>query len=149
MDYGIKVTKDGKEVDSTNSLDYILDSKYPNMFTYKFGTGSYTFADASQSAGTINIATIPHGLDYIPSYVVYFTDNFVDYVFLPLAFYYYNTNDPPTYQVQEHIKCYSDATNLYIDFWKYKTGLPPAGAWKDMTGVTFYYKYYIFTDKAY
>lgn len=43
VDWGIKITKPGTGVTSTNVRDYQIWSKYPIMKTYLVGTASYTF----------------------------------------------------------------------------------------------------------
>lgn len=54
MDYGIKVTKDGKSITSTTQEDYLFWSKYPIFRTLAFGTTSYTF-DADHSSVTLTL----------------------------------------------------------------------------------------------
>lgn len=150
-DYGIKITKEGKEADSTNSLDYVLNSKYPNAFTSKVGTGNYLFVDASFGVGTVRIATVPHGLTYKPLHIAYLSDDSTKYCYLPLNYsfikYVEGLGLKNTYA---RFISYCDTTNFYIDFVKTTNGSPPsdASAWKDMTGFPISWKYYIFSSKT-
>ena len=60
--YGIKITKPGEDITSTDEKDYIMWSKYPFMKTYMVGTTSHTF---SGDDDTVTIE-ITHNLNYYP-----------------------------------------------------------------------------------
>lgn len=153
--FGIKISKEGKNVESKDSLDYILNSTYPNIFTAKVGTGTYLFNDSSFGAGTVNIITVPHKLDFKPTCIGYLTDNAVNYTYIPLGMYsshygpFSNGNNGIT---EEKLDCYCDSQNFYINLVKtlYSGGPAPNDdtAWKDMAGVSFNFKYYIFVNQV-
>jgi len=150
-DYGIKVTKDDKKIDSLDSLDYVLHSGKQNLFTLDFNTGNYTFTDSFINTAPVSqvrvFATIPHNLGYIPTHLASFSDNGANYVYIPLRFYYFNYDPVTFYWVEGHINSYCDNANLYLSLATRRSGAPPASQYKDMTGLTFAYKYYIFTNK--
>jgi len=56
--YGIKISKPGASITSTNERDYQLWSKFPIMKTYRTGTVNYTFPS---DLSTVNIS-ITHNL---------------------------------------------------------------------------------------
>jgi hypothetical protein len=60
-DYGIKVTKAGKNVDSTDPRDYNLWSKYAVLKDESQGSGTFT-----SNSGNGGQLTINHGLGYNP-----------------------------------------------------------------------------------
>ena len=70
-DIGIKVSKGGESIETTDVRQILMSSSYP-MFNY----------DATEVYGTVNIsaggtagtASVAHNLDYVPAFVVY--DNF-------------------------------------------------------------------------
>jgi len=61
MSTGIKISKSGKSVTSTNPQDYILNSKWGKIKIIKQGGGTQT-VNASTTADT----TIPHGAGFYP-----------------------------------------------------------------------------------
>lgn len=156
-DFGIKITKDDKKVDSDDSLDYVLNSKYPNIFTAKAGTSNYLFNDSSYGVGSVRMATIPHKLGYTPSYLVYLTDDAINYTFLDF-WYFSRTAWDLSWGAETWVMAHCDKQNLYIDFVKtaqppdapYYLSQPPSNntAWKDMAGISFNFKYYIFANEV-
>jgi len=60
-DYGIKITKPGKETSSTDPRDYNLWSKYQILKVAKSGGGTFTATAANNGKLTIN-----HDLGYNP-----------------------------------------------------------------------------------
>lgn len=67
-DYGIKVSRPGYSVFSSNLVDYLFHSSYNTPKIYTQGTTTLSFSDGSISA----TATVSHGLSYAPSFQVYF-----------------------------------------------------------------------------
>lgn len=69
-DFGIKIAKPGKNINSTNPQDYIFWSKYQTLSLYSKITTSITLPAGSQSA----IATVNHNLGYYPNVWVFAND---------------------------------------------------------------------------
>ncbi len=67
-DYGLKITKKGKSIDSTDPRDYVLWSKYPVLKIAQYGGG--TFDLTPLPAGNGGLLTINHDLGYNP--IVFF-----------------------------------------------------------------------------
>ena len=88
-DYGMKVTKVGKDIASTDIRDWILHSDY-SMFKYNSTlTGSITIT-AGNSTGSLEVT---HNLGYVPAFLVY-----VDNQLFPTE-----------------IKAYATTTKVHID----------------------------------
>lgn len=83
MDYGIKIAKDGKAVDSTDPKDYIFWSKYKSLSLYSKVTTSITLPSGYQSA----TATITHNLGYYPVVWAFANDCAGRYSRLPYGIY--------------------------------------------------------------
>ena len=60
--YGIKVSKIGTDITSTNSNDYSFNSAYPALITLKVATVNYTFS-TDIGAGGAEINLFVHGLN--------------------------------------------------------------------------------------
>jgi hypothetical protein len=72
MPYGIKISKDGVDVKTAANKDLVLTSD-KNMFKVKqSGTVSYTFTGSE--TGDDLLATINHGLGYVPATMVFVYD---------------------------------------------------------------------------
>lgn len=69
-DYGIKIAKPGKSIDSTDPKDYIFWSKYQTLSLYSKVTTSITLPAGQQSA----TVTITHNLGYYPHVWVFAND---------------------------------------------------------------------------
>ncbi len=63
--YGIKISKPGYAITDADPAHYVFSSKFNTLKVFASGTGSFT---ANLSLQT---ATITHGLDYRPAFVVY------------------------------------------------------------------------------
>lgn len=97
-DYGIKVSKPGVDVNSANPHELVFSSKYKTLRIHSRGSGSIS----SASGG--GLVTIPHGLDYVPAFLVH-VDNAStgSYCIAPFA----NSS-------KQLLHAYADDTNLYI-----------------------------------
>ena len=60
-DYGIKVTRDGYDIDSTEPRDYLLNSSYSSVKIVATGSGTLTV-----NAWSTNSVSINHGLSFVP-----------------------------------------------------------------------------------
>jgi len=67
-DYGIKVTKPGKDVRDAEDTEMILRSGYPMMKIVKMGSGTITIPVTNTSGES---DTIAHGLSYAPLAIVF------------------------------------------------------------------------------
>lgn len=65
-DYGIKISTAGNDVHTAEDRDIVYSSKWKSMKIFKEGSGT------SDGAGQ---ATIAHGLDFVPAFMVYDDDN--------------------------------------------------------------------------
>lgn len=108
-DYGIKVTRTGKEVWSNDFRDLLLHSNY-SMFKYHMEETETMTINAGDTSKTITIA---HGLGYVPAFIVYSGDGTYN-TMLPNRRSFYTGED-------EHIFATADSTNIYI---KWKSNIP-------------------------
>ena len=69
-DWGIKVTKEGEDIASTDPQDYSLWSKFQAMMRVQ-DSGSDTGQVISSGVGTTTTVTITHDLGYAPLFKVY------------------------------------------------------------------------------
>lgn len=104
-DWGIKVTKTGKGVTSTDLRDLLMHSNY-SMFKYHLDTTTTMTINAADTSKTV---TVPHNLGYVPAFLVYSNDSTYT-TLLPQRRSYYTGED-------EHIFATADSTNIYIK-WK-------------------------------
>lgn len=136
-DFGIKITKPGASITSTNVDDYQFWSKYPIMKTYRVGTYSYTFPSYVQDV-TI---TITHNLGHAKC--VWFSYDGSAYnprwIGNDLLFYGYNTGGGAA--VIFYWVCKSNLNNIQIIYKELHTG-----SGDDNTGKTWNFKYYIFAE---
>jgi hypothetical protein len=109
-DWGIKVTKTGKGVTSTDLRDLLMHSNY-SMFKYHLDTTTTMTINAADTSKTV---TVPHNLGYVPAFLVYSNDSTYT-TLLPQRRSYYTGED-------EHIFATADSTNIYIT-WKSTTPL--------------------------
>lgn len=86
--YGIKISNEGKDVDSKNVFDDAVNTKYKTFMSKLAGRVDYTFSDSPNAATKRLLATIPHKLGYIPQISVKFSINNVDWSILPDNLYY-------------------------------------------------------------
>ena len=108
-DYGIKVSRASKEVTSSDLRDLLMHSNYA-MFKYHLETTSTMTISAGDTSKTI---TIPHGLPYVPAFMVYSGDGTYN-TMLPNRRSFFTGED-------EHIFATADSTNIYI---KWKSATP-------------------------
>jgi hypothetical protein len=64
--YGIKITKDGYDITSTEPRDYVLNSAYTTVKLQTQYTGTLTI-----SAGSATTLSIEHGLSFAPMFMFY------------------------------------------------------------------------------
>lgn len=133
--YGMKVTKSGKSISSTDPRDYILFSKYPIMKTYLVGTYAYTFPSNIDGVEIV----ITHSLGY-------------------RSFTWLSINGPPASAKTTDwwAYYYNVGSDKALRHWRYKltdTQLKivygesnQAGNGYNPTGETWYFKYYIFIE---
>lgn len=101
-DYGIKISKSGAAISSSDFRDLILHSNY-SMFKYHSDTSPTMTLNAGDTTKTVSFA---HGLGYVPAFISYMnTDGAI--MMLPNRRTYYTGED-------EHIFSYADSTNIYI-----------------------------------
>lgn len=108
-DWGIKVSKSGKGVTSTDLRDLLMHSNY-SMFKYHLDTTTSMTINAGDTSKTVTVA---HGLGYVPAFIAYFNDGSYNSL-LPQRRSFYTGED-------EHIFATADATNIYI---KWKSVVP-------------------------
>ena len=66
-DFGMKVAREGKNINSTNPKDYLIWSKYPNYEVFMEGQGMIEIP-----AGDFHYdMVIQHNLGYVPQIIVY------------------------------------------------------------------------------
>ena len=65
-DYGIKITRDGYSITSTNPRDYVFSSKYSAVKIVGSGTGTLTVAASSGNSVSIN-----HNQSFVPMTIFY------------------------------------------------------------------------------
>lgn len=68
-DYGIKIVKDGRDINSTNPEDFIFSSQYPTMCIKDKGSFTFTTNNTSTTAS----ATYYHNFGYIPFFMCFTT----------------------------------------------------------------------------
>jgi len=130
--YGIKVTKEGASVASTDVRDYIIHSKYKNLKSKVLATDTIVLT-AGQLTATKNIA---HGLGYAPFFFVAAEMN-PDKWYNLHAIQTIPIDSDPTYAYA--ISAYSDGTNLTISLMSGKTFA---------SNQTFNISYYIIIDEV-
>lgn len=97
-DYGMKVSKPGYSVLTANEQQLIFSSKYTTLRVHSKGSGTVTHTGG-------RIATIAHGLGYVPMFVVHADyHNSGRYTYLPIT----TTSD------ESEANCWADSTNIYI-----------------------------------
>ena len=130
--YGIKVSKDGTDVSTTNEYDLSINSGYLNLRVALRGTLSLNTAPYHDPDGDFvtYTFTIPHNLGYIPGFWVYGINNDVDNVFIKSQF-------PAHGEIG--VDANSDSTNLYVNL--------NMSTWRMVTNTWKGY-YYIFTNQT-
>lgn len=111
--YGIKISRPGFDVKTAQPNQLSFSSKYKTLKVHSSGSGTLT--DSSRTA------TIPHGLGYVPLFMVHSTSNegfgsglfsSGDYVLTPAGLSGVLAN--PSVGVNDDLFAYADSTNLYI-----------------------------------
>lgn len=64
--YGIKITKDGYSITTTEPRNYVFNSAYSTVKIYSQHTGTLTVG-----AGSTATATITHGLSFAPLFFIF------------------------------------------------------------------------------
>lgn len=111
--YGIKISKKGKDVNTSKYNDLVFSSEYKTLRVKSSGSGSIT--DGSR------LVTIPHNLGYVPMFMVHaeaytargsslFSPG--DYALAPIGFSGIITD--PNAGSSDDLFAYADTTNLYI-----------------------------------
>lgn len=99
--YGIKVSRPGFDVNSATPAQLAFSSKYQTFKIHSRGSGTVN----SNSGG--GLATIPHGLGYVPAFFVHVDYNQAgSFTLAP-----YGVDGDPDFQL---LYAYADSTNLYI-----------------------------------
>ena len=128
VDYGLRVSQNGKDVKTCADKECVVTSKYANLKGVTDGGGSKVIPHDS-----VTTVTIAHGLSYVP-FVTMFVDEARtgDYTTTPI-FKYTLVGDQSTYW------CKADSTNIYLKFWQGNT---------TSSSITVDYKYFIYLDKG-
>lgn len=129
--YGIRISKDGKDVKTCDDKDTVITSKYTNLKGVISGSGNKSVSD-----GGFETITIAHNLGYVPFVQAFLnppaSDDFLNnYYPLPLW----------VDGIADHIysNVYADNSNVYIEIEQ----------WNDYAETRNYkYKYFIYIDKA-
>ena len=136
MNVGLKVVIDNKQLNSKETRDYSIWSKYSVMKTFRVVTIGYTF---SSDVASVTLS-IPHGLKYRPACWVSFTEathtewnNFDQW-----DFFYLNGAD----KALRHWEWFTTLDQIQI---KYRED-GVAGGGVNPTGEQWEFKLYIFVD---
>lgn len=70
-DYGFKIVKSGKSLDSTNPTDFIFNSKYPTLSIKKTGSVSLTTGVAGPGEPVLARETVAHNFGYKPQFMAF------------------------------------------------------------------------------
>jgi hypothetical protein len=108
-DWGIKVSKSGSGVSSSDLRDLLMHSNY-SMFKYHLDTTTSMTINGGDTSKTVTVA---HNLGYVPAFLAYFSDGTYN-TLLPNRRSYMTGED-------EHIYATADSTNIYI---KWKSYIP-------------------------
>lgn len=71
-DYGVKITKEGKDIYSTEPRDYVFNSKYGSV-KIAMQSPNKTYETVTVNAGSNATVTVAHNLGFIPM-VMLFTE---------------------------------------------------------------------------
>lgn len=69
--YGLKIMKDGKDISSTNVLDYIFWSKHPSMNIKQRGSVTLTTTVNEYGEPIVAEETIAHNFGYKPQFMAF------------------------------------------------------------------------------
>lgn len=134
MDYGIKISKEGKSITSTDPLDYIFSSQFSSVKVVQ-EPPSKAYQTVVVGAGSSQTVTIAHNLGFIPLVMVFTELN-------PGSGRWYSSTavggpDDLTQITVENVEngTYVDSTNVYIKYTN-STG----------SSMSVKYYYYIFGD---
>ncbi len=115
-DFGIKITKKGKDISSTNPDDYILWTKYKPFMLI----GSREDTVVLEHGFTDGTYTVEHGYDFTPFVIMYANDTFVPYYGEYDIYYeYYRWYDSGGEFVSEGVSARIDSENIYFDWWSF------------------------------
>lgn len=108
LDYGLKVSRDGFDVSTSDPRELVFSSKYQTLNIALSGTVSRT-----QNGGSYTF-TIAHALSFIPFVLIYFSTSAIsgDWVFAPTNGAFDNMNADKNQLISSDIRV--DATNLTI-----------------------------------
>ena len=143
MSFGIIVTLPGYDVQTATPEQCAVHSDYPSpkIEENHWGVlGPYTFGSNPGTSTTTVMYTVPHGYSYVPACFVYANQvGQSSYGILPSTF----SQSP----IVEQFIAYADTTNLTIAF---QVGPPDGlgGVPSAISGLTFQFKYYIFTESG-
>ena len=102
LDYGIKVTKPGYAIDTTDIRNIIMSSKYPQLKIFSDTTTSLTF----HPGDVTEYVDITHNLGYVPAHLIIWKDEANKEWVLP--FY------PRGIEVPSAVTAYADTTKIRI-----------------------------------
>lgn len=141
---GIKFTQSGIAVPSATPQQLLFTSGNNNLKIVQSGIATYTFS-SNPSAGQITLATIAHGLGYVPAHDVFYkfydpATPYTEYSHMPYV------NIAGGLATSTYIfNSYCDSTNLVIRFSRVDTG---GGAPLNYNGTQWSFKYRIFADEG-
>lgn len=103
MDYGVKITRQGKDVSSTDLRDFVLHSGYKNLKAQTLATTTITMGSGNFSVEQ----SISHNLGYAPMYLAMVELE-------PNKWYNVGSQIEISDGSATLAYSYTDATNLYI-----------------------------------
>jgi len=136
-DYGVKITKKGKSITSTDPRDYILWSKYPVLKVAQSGGGTFLANTWDGPWGAT--LTINHNLGYNPIVFFFKKKTSTGIIGPDLGKIYAKSNFQDTFAYAVVINDASDKNNIYIYF-----GIDSWGS----EGTTYNYYYYLCYDEG-
>lgn len=120
-DIGIKITKKGKGIESTDPNDYILWTKYKTLMAIGKRTDTITLSHGVESGQV----TFPHGFDFIPFVMMYIVVGGQPTYSIPFTYEtdiyedYLRWGDSGGERVSEGISAKINGTNLVFDWYAY------------------------------
>lgn len=110
-DWGLKLSREGKDISSSDPTDFVFDSKndVANVFIVLQGAGTVTIASSSATQLIIN-----HSLTYVPMAIIYaeYTPGSGEWMMTSPD----NTNNYDTYIVSDTAYTYVDDTYIKAKF---------------------------------
>ena len=144
-DYGIKISKDGIDVETALDDDLIFTTKYSYLKIVKIGTFSYTFS-SNPGAGCMTLGTIAHNIDVTPAHDSFFNHDIygTGITYTKSPYFTASIGPGPDDLSAYEFTSYCNNTNIVFRMCRYDYG--GAGSPINLNGKTVNYKYYIFAD---